>query len=439
MTNDPLPALRDEVASALAHQERAVEADGGRPSAQERHGLIEQLIGEALQHHAEQRLGAGEQPLSTQEEDRLKRAVRNDLLGLGERFEALIADDSVENINANGADIVWVTYVDGHKEQVDPIADSDDELIELIRTAAARVGITERRFDTGCPRLRLQLPDGSRLFATMAVARRPTVSIRKHHFDRMFLSDLVDNETIDKPLAAFLSSAVVARKNIVVCGGADAGKTTLLRALANEIPEHERIITIEDSFELALDRFPELHPDVVTLESREPNIEGQGEITQAELVRWSLRMDPDRVIVGEARGDETVAMLHAMTLGNDGSMCSVHADSSRGAFSKLALYAREASEHMPMEVAAFLIAQAVDFVVFIGRDLVPSQGVRRRYVASVREVVGSEDIQVTSNEVFCPGPEGLAVPDAPLRDETMDELVRVGFDPALLDHGGDRR
>ena len=233
--------------------------------------------------------------------------------------------------------------------------------------------------------------------------------------------------TLDLALRDFVRAAMLARKSCIICGGTGAGKTTLLRAMAADIPPSERLVTIEDSLELGLDRFPDLHPDVVALEAREPNLEGEGGVSLAELVRWALRMSPDRVIVGEARGEEVLALLNAMSQGTDGSMATLHASSSRGAFSKLATYAVQAPERLPLEATNLLVANAVHFVIYLAQDG------DRRFVSSVREVVDAEGPMVVSNEIFRPGPDGRAVPGAPLRNETLDQLAAVGFDPGLLE------
>jgi Flp pilus assembly CpaF family ATPase len=270
------------------------------------------------------------------------------LFGLG-RLQRLLDDYEIENVNANGCDRVWVRYADGRRVQVDPIADSDEELVELVRLAAARLGLGERRFDLGSPLLDLRLPDGSRLFAAMAVVTRPCLAIRRHRYPSLTLEDLMAKGTVTSALRAFLGAAVRARLNLIISGGTNAGKTTLLRALAAEIPFDERLVTIEDSLELGLERFPEVHADVVAMEARAPNVEGEGAISVADLVRAALRMSPDRVIVGEVRGHEVIPMLNAMTQGNDGSMCTVHANSSAGAFGRLASYAVQAPERLPLE------------------------------------------------------------------------------------------
>ena len=419
--------LRAEVLAALSERTRAHQVAVRPPlgSADEQ-ALGRQLIAEALEARARDALGAREAVMSEDDEDRLARAVFDALFRLN-RLQRLLDDPGIENINANGCDVVWVRYADGRREQVEPIADSDAELEEMLRTAGARVGIGERRFDRGSPRISLQLPDGSRLFALMAVAARPCVSIRRHRYLRVTLDDLIATGTLDVALREFLRALMAAKKSCVICGGTGAGKTTLLRAMAADIPPSERLITIEDSLELGLDRFPDLHPDCIALEAREANLEGQGGISLGELVRWALRMSPDRVIVGEARGEEVLALLNAMSQGTDGSMATLHASSSRGAFSKLATYAIQAPERLPLEATNLLVGNAVHFVIHLARNG------ERRMVSSIREVTGAEGPMVTSNEVFRPDPAGRGVPGAPLRNDTLDQLVAVGFDPGLLE------
>ena len=419
--------LRVEVLAALSESERALAAAGRPPlDTADEQALGRQLIAEALERRATEALRRGAEVLAAKEEDELSRAVFDALFRLN-RLQRLLDDPAIENINANGCDQVWVRYADGRRERVGPIASSDAELEEMLRTAAARVGIGERRFDRGSPRLSLQLPDGSRLFALMAVAARPCLSVRRHRYLKITPDDLVAMGTLDLALRELVRAAMAARKSCIICGGTGAGKTTLLRAMAADIPPWERLITIEDSLELGLDRFPELHPDVVALEAREPNLEGEGGVTLAELVRWALRMSPDRVIVGEARGEEVLALLNAMSQGTDGSMATLHASSSKGAFSKLATYAVQAPERLPLEATNLLVANAVSFVIHLAQHGEP------RFVSSVREVVDAEGPMVVSNEIFRPGPDGRAVPGAPLRADTLDQLTAVGFDPGLLE------
>lgn len=387
------------------------------------------LIHDQLAALARDRLTHGLDPLAEELEDEIAERVYERLFGFS-GFQRYLDDDSVENIHANGFDNVWVVRADGSREPGHPVADSDADLIDLVRQFAARSGRTERRFDSGCPYLDLRLPDGSRLFAVMEVSGRPCVSIRRHRHTTPTLEQLMDLGTIDQGLWSFLSAAVRARFNLVVAGGTDAGKTTLLRALVNEIHPLERLVVIEDSLELNLSANPDLHPNIVEYEVRQANVEGQGAVTMRELTRWGLRMAPDRVIVGEVRGGEVIDMLLAMSQGNDGSLCTIHAESSAGAFSKIAMYALMAPERLSPEATNLLIANSVHFVVHIHK-----LGDGTRAVSSVREVCGAEDLQVHSNEVFAPGADGRARPATPLRQRTLDRLVAAGFHATIMQNG----
>lgn len=433
MSGEPglVERLRAEVLGGISEHRHRLERSGGLGlSMSDEQALGRQLIAEALDADARAALSSARPVRSATEEDALAQEVFDSLFRLG-RLQRLLDDPSIENINATGADCVWVRYADGRRERTDPIAGSDEELVELIRNVGARLGLGERRFDLGSPRLSLQLPDGSRLFAVMAVCARPSLSIRRHRYLKVTCDDLVGMGTLDIGLRELFRALMLARKSCVICGGTGAGKTTLLRAMAADIAPWERLVTIEDSLELGLDRYPDLHPDVVALEAREPNLEGEGGVSLAELVRWALRLSPDRVIVGEARGEEVLALLNAMSQGTDGSMTTIHASSSKGAFSKLATYAVQAPERLPLEATNLLVANAVHFVIHLAQD--PTG---RRFVSSVREVTDADGPVVVSNEVFRPGPDGRAVPGVSLRNETLDALLEVGFDPDLLERPG---
>ncbi len=340
------------------------------------------------------------------------------VLGLG-RLEALLDDDEISDIHVRGCARVWVKYRDGTRRECDPIVDSDEELIDLIRHAATRLGKTERRFDPANPELNLQLPDGSRLFAAMEVSMRPTLIIRRHRFEFSSLQELCSRKMMTNDVRSFLAAAVRARRNIVICGGTGSGKTTLLRALINEIPSSERLVTIEDAYELGLDRFEDLHPDYDALQARPPNIEGHGEITMADLTKMALRMDPDRVMVGEVRGAEAFPMLMAMSQGNNGSMCTMHADSARSVFPKLVAYVSMASMGIPAETVNLLLASSVHFVVHI--EVTDEY----RCVSSIREVIDADGSSIISNEVFSRA-ETVA-PFAALRASTIALLREHGF------------
>ena len=340
------------------------------------------------------------------------------VLGLG-RLETLLDDDEISDIHVRGCARVWVKMRDGTRRECDPVVDSDEELVDLIRHAATRLGKTERRFDPANPELNLQLPDGSRLFAAMEISMRPTLIIRRHRFEFSSLKELCSRDMMTTGVRSFLAAAVRARRNIVIAGGTGSGKTTLLRALINEIPRNERLVTIEDAYELGLDRFEHLHPDYDALQARPPNIEGRGEITMADLTKMALRMDPDRVMVGEVRGAEAFPMLMAMSQGNNGSMCTMHADSARSVFPKLVAYVSMASMGIPAETVNLLLASSVHFVVHI--EVTDGS----RCISSIREVVDADGPTIISNEVFNSAHTSTAF--AALRAPTIALLREHGF------------
>jgi pilus assembly protein CpaF len=422
--------LREEVADVLSRQRRQDVADGIAPmTAEDERQFARAVIGRVLDNWARAELAAGRVPPDSTEEQELADGIHAALYGVG-RLQPLLDDPNVENIDINGCDKVFVGYADGREAIMPPVADTDEELIELVQILGAYSGLTSRPFDTANPQLDLRLPDGSRLSAVMGVCSRPSLSIRRARLSRVSLDMLVENESVSTELAGFLSAAVGARKNLMIAGATNAGKTTLLRALANEIPPHERLITVERALELGLGEFEDLHPNVVAFEERLPNSEGQGAIHMAELVRRSLRMNPSRVIVGEVLGDEIVTMLNAMSQGNDGSLSTIHANSSIEVFNRISTYAIQSAERLPTDATMMLIAGAIDFVVFIERRNEFGHGGRlRRIVTSVREVNGV-DGRVLSSEVFAAGPDGRALPAAPI--SCLDELVAAGYRPQMI-------
>ena len=416
--------LRAAVAGELTAQASASQLNGRRLDRDDQRALARQLLDEQLERHAQDCLARSAPVLTQDEEDLLARAVMDRLFQLG-RLQPLIDDQELTNIVANGYDQVFLEYPDGTRKPGPPVATSDDEMIEILRDIGRRYGLSEREFNPGRPSLNLQLPDGSRLFAVAWVCERPCLAIRRHRHLRVTLEDLERLGTLDLNLRCFLAAAVRSGQRIIICGPTGAGKTTLLRALASEIPPRERIITIETELELGLDRFPDVHPNCVALEAREANVEGVGRVSPSDLVRMSLRMNPDRVILGEVRGDEAVPLLNVMSQGNEGSMCTLHADSSGTVFNKLALYAMQAPERLPVEATMMLAAAAIDLVVFI------SYTRTGRYISSVRQVTGVDGSRVVTNELFRPGPEGRGVPAAPIPVDLLHELAAAGYDPSL--------
>jgi pilus assembly protein CpaF len=395
----------------------------------EEHGRV--LIREELDAHTRTALATGEPVLEHEAEKAVAGRIFAGLFRLG-AFQTLLDDDLVENIMVNGHDRVFVVRDGQPKIQVDPVAASDEELVDVVRQIASRAGSHERRFDRGSPILDLQLADGSRLHAALDVSKRPSITIRRHRHKNVTLRDLVRLGVIDDPLAQVLAACVRARMSIIVGGGPGVGKTTMLRALATEIDPDDRLITIEDTYELGLDEDTVRHPDVVAFQKREANVEGVGEVSQADLIRAALRMSPQRVIVGEARGPEVIQLLEAMSIGLDGSLATVHTSGSMDSFARLASMAMNSPMKPSLEGANLLIAGAVDLVLHLGHTReVP----RRRVVTSIREVTGADGRMVISNEIYRAGRDGRAMPGAPWTSSSAERLVDAGLDPDLLTNG----
>ncbi|WP_406218383.1 CpaF family protein [Streptomyces decoyicus] len=417
--------FRQEAGDRIAEQRRLDQTSGLAPmTGEDERQYARSVIAQILEDHARAEINLGRTPPDAETEEAYAAGVHAALFGVG-RLQPLLDDPNVENIDINGCDRVFVGYADGREVAAEPVAESDEELVELIQVLGAYSGLSSRPFDTANPQLDLRLPDGSRLSAVMDVTRRPALSIRRARMGKVFVSDMVGNGTLTPEVGSFLSAAVRARKNVMIAGATNAGKTTLLRALANEIPAEERLITVERALELGLDQFPELHPNVVAFEERLANSEGQGTISMAELVRRSLRMNPSRVIVGEVLGDEIVTMLNAMSQGNDGSLSTIHSNGSAEVFSRIATYALQAQERLPIEATHMLIAGSINFVVFIERrNAYAAGGQLSRTVTSIREVNGM-DGRVLSSEVFAEARDGRIVPHAPL--SCVEELAAYGY------------
>ncbi len=324
--------------------------------------------------------------------DRVVQVALQEMFGLG-GLHAWIAREDVSDIWGQGYDRCFVRYTDGHREAIPPVAADDEGLVRLIQDAASEAA-TPRQLTLASPTLEAQLPDGSRLTAVMAVSERPSFAIRRRRAVVFDVDDLVANGTLGPEVAATLCQAVEERENIVISGATGAGKTTLLRTLAGCTGAGERLVVIEDTRELGLGR-DDRHPDVVTLEARRPNADGMGSVDLGQLARLALRLDPDRVIVGEVRGDEVIPMLAAMNQGNDGSMCTVHASSPQGALQKLALYAAMSDERLPVPVANRWLAEAVDLVVQVGHE----RGSNVRRVSAVHRVDGMDGDEVRTVEL----------------------------------------
>jgi len=328
---------------------------------------------------------AGE--LDSSGQQRLMTEVLDEVFGLGP-LEPLMADPDVSDILVNNAYEVYVERR-GRLELTDVIFADDQHVLRVIQRIVARIG---RRIDEVCPMVDARLPDGSRINAVVPPLslRGPTLSIRRFGDKPLDLNDLMSNRSVLPEIVQFLSGAVDARLSFLISGGTGSGKTTMLNALSVCIPPGERIITIEDSAELKLQ-----HLHVVSLETRIANTEGSGEITQRDLVRNSLRMRPDRILVGEVRGAEALDMLQAMNTGHEGSLTTIHANDTRDALSRLEMMVAMTGLELPVNVVREYIAAGIRLVVHLARL---KGGIRR--VMRVSEIVGIRDGDYHLEEIF---------------------------------------
>ncbi len=425
--------IRREVADALAVRLRTAPVHDPRA----RRELARALLAEVLAGRARARVHAGQRPWGVDEEFALADAVMDALFGMG-RLQPLIDDPAVENIEVTGHDQVWIAYADGREVRAEPVAGSDAELVELVQSLVTRTGQAERSFSTASPTLHLRLEDGSRLTAMAWVTPRPVLVIRRHRVRDVTLEQMVGWGAMSPAVAQFLGAAIRAGRNIIVTGPQNAGKTTLLRALAAEFTPMERFATVEREYELHLHELPR-HPRVVAMEARvgssERDASGRaaGEVTLSDLVVDALRMNVRRVIVGEVRGPEVVPMLNAMSVG-DGSMCTLHARSAAKALDRIVTLCLEQGGGMTDSFAYRAAADGIDFIVHLSLHHDAERGgARQRFVSEVLEVDGvGEGGRPVVTTVFTPGPDGRAVPAH--RPHCLPDLVDAGFDAALLNH-----
>jgi Flp pilus assembly CpaF family ATPase len=405
----------------------------GRPLSSEDEEMLRQsLAAEALRQEAATRRAAGQPLLSPEQERHLKSEVYADGTD-GPGIQRYLSDSQVTDVDINGPDVVHVTYRNGTRRQVPPVVGSAKELDDLVRQMARRSGVPIEGSPT---EVDLSLPDGSRVTAAMGkVAPFLVVSIRVHHTVDVDRTDLVRWRMITPELSEVLAGLARCKRNLVIGGGTGVGKTTMQAAWAHEIPDLERIVTVEDTYELGL-HLDGRHSDVVPLRTCRPNVEGIGEVTMLDLTRLALRLNPGRVIVGEVRGAECVSLLDAMSQGNDGSCCTIHASSARQVFTRLAKYASRAPEAPRREDVMYDIADAVDVVIHLGR----SERDHRPIVRSIREVTGSVESQVpASRELWRADTEGIARrTNVSMTQELAADLVAAGVDRSIVSPEGRR-
>jgi pilus assembly protein CpaF len=326
-------------------------------------------------------------PMTVAEREKLVEEILDEVFGLGP-LEPLLKDPTISDIMVNGFDNVYVERA-GRVVETNIRFKDQAHVRMIIERIVSAIG---RRIDDSSPIVDARLSDGSRVCAVIPPLSLigPVMSIRRYGKKVLSTEDLLKNETLTTGMLDFLSGCVEARLNIVISGGSGSGKTTILNTLSRFIPEEERIVTIEDTAELQLQQ-----NHCVRLETRPPNIEGAGAVSQRDLVINSLRMRPDRIIVGESRGAEALDMLQAMNTGHDGSMTTVHANSPRDAFSRLETMVMMASQHVPDKVIRQQLASAINIVVHCVRL---TDGTRK--VTAIGEVVGVENDQVEMQDLF---------------------------------------
>ena len=343
--------------------------------------LRERVTGDIRTHLAR------EQGISRDDRERVAADIADDILGHGP-LERLLADESVTEIMVNGAFDVWVERQGRLYETTVRFTD-ESHLRRIINKMVAQVG---RRIDESSPMVDARLPDGSRVNAVIPPLSLsgPLVTIRKFSKKRLDFGDLIRLGTLTTETAEFLQRCIVAELNVLISGGTGSGKTTLLNALSTAIPDANRIVTIEDAAELRLNQ-----RHVLRLEARPKNIEGEGEIPIRELVRNSLRMRPDRIIVGEVRGAEALDMLQAMNTGHDGSLCTVHANTPRDALARIETMVLMAGFDLPVRAIRQQVASALDLIVHLERL---EDGSRR--ITAITEVQRMESEVITLQDIF---------------------------------------
>jgi pilus assembly protein CpaF len=375
----------------------------------------EDELREHVQKAVDEALAEAGTPLSMADRTRLVREITSNILGYGP-IEPFLADDSISEVMVNNHHTIYVERR-GQIEETDVQFASERHLLQVIDRIVAQTG---RRIDEASPMVDARLPDGSRVNAIIPplAITGPSLTVRKFSREPLTIDDLIAFGTLSHQAAAFLEACVEGKLNVLVSGGTGTGKTTMLNVLSSFIPERERIVTIEDAAELRLS-----HQHVISLEARPANIEGKGQISIRDLVRNALRMRPDRIIVGECRGAETVDMLQAMNTGHEGSLTTIHANSPRDALARTETLVLTAGFDLPLKAIRDQIASAFDLIIHTQR-LVDG----RRRITHITEVPRVEGDVITLTDIFVAGFAGDA------EDDRVSSTMRhTGIRPAFID------
>ena len=388
-------------------------------------GVMESLAPERLKDElkilVERLLAEENAALNDNERRSLVKDIQHEMLGLGP-LEPLLADPTISDILVNTFQQVYVERR-GKLEQTDVRFTDDAHLMKIIDKIVSRVG---RRVDESSPMVDARLPDGSRVNAIIPplAIDGPMLSIRRFAATPLRLNDIIELKSLTQDMGTVIKGLAKAKINMLISGGTGSGKTTLLNILSGFIPDTERIITIEDAAELQLQQ-----PHIIRLETRPPNIEGRGEVSQRALVRNSLRMRPDRIILGEVRGAEAVDMLQAMNTGHEGSMATIHANTPRDAITRMENMVGMAGMNLPPKVIRQQISSALSVVIQVARL---TDG--KRKVTSIQEITGTEGDVITMQEIFQFVQTGIGV-DGAVQGYFCATGVRPKFIERLKTHG----
>jgi pilus assembly protein CpaF len=428
---DETLAQRADAASAQQQSERVAVDPYAELKTRVHHACIAKLgpelfaaettgdLSERVLRAVTEQLALDRTPLTRDERRQLVREITDDILGYGP-LEPLLRDDSVTEVMVNGADRIYIERA-GKIERAGVTFVDDAHLLRIIDKIVSSVG---RRVDEASPMVDARLPDGSRVNAIIPPLslRGPTLTIRKFSRDPYTMDDLINFGSVTPKAAHFLAACVQGKLNVLISGGTGTGKTTTLNALSAYVPGDERIVTIEDAAELQLQQ-----EHVITLEARPANIEGQGEVRIRELVRNALRMRPDRIIVGEVRGAETLDMLQAMNTGHEGSLTTIHANSPRDALARLETLVLTAGVDLPLRAIREQVASAFDVLVQITRLV---DGSRR--LSHVTEVLRMESDVITLQDIFLARPPDEETAAAQVT-RLLSPLSCTGLKPHFLE------